>query len=148
MRNDIHVLVVDDEEEMRDLLTAVLEQEGYKVSVSPDVAGARTLLSQSSFQVVISDIQMPEETGYDLLKFVKQSSPEIGVILMTGHGDIYSLKDALLLGAEEYVTKPFKAFEIAVLVDRVYWRMRSQATDEGDTSRIDLNITDDDSNVL
>lgn len=148
MGNDIYVLVVDDEEEMRKLLSTVLEREGYKVSVASDVAEARTLLSQSVFHVVISDIQMPGESGYDLLKYIKQSSPEIGVILMTGHGDIYSVKDAMLLGAEEYVTKPFKTFEIAVLVDRVYWRMRSPSCADGATTKINIDDPNEGSSAL
>ncbi|RKX26431.1 MAG: sigma-54-dependent Fis family transcriptional regulator, partial [Candidatus Zixiibacteriota bacterium] len=51
--------------------------------------------------------------------------PDIGVIIMTGFGDTYTVKDALLLGADEYITKPFKSYEISLIVERAYWRILS-----------------------
>ncbi|MFQ5608268.1 MAG: response regulator [Candidatus Zixiibacteriota bacterium] len=125
MRRGISILVVDDDENMRALLESILGREEYTVASAESVAEAKLILGELSFDVIISDIRMPDETGYDLLKYAKRNYPDIGVILMTGHGDIYSVKDALLLGAEEYIQKPFRSFEIAVLVERVYWRMRA-----------------------
>lgn len=125
MRRGINILVVDDDEAMRLLLESILDREQNTVVCAASVSEAKSILAEMDLDVVISDIKMPKETGYDLLKFIKRNYPDIGVILMTGHGDIYSVKDAMLLGAEEYVQKPFKSFEVAVMVERVYWRMRA-----------------------
>lgn len=126
MRRGINILVVDDDEAMRQMFESILDSEEFTVACAASVSEAKNVLAEMEFDVVISDIKMPKETGYDLLKFVKHNYPKIGVILMTGYGDIYSVKDALLLGAEEYIQKPFKAFEIKVMVERVYWRMRAE----------------------
>ncbi len=129
MRGSIRVLVVDDEETLRNLLNSILEREGYEIQCASSVAEARTALDSRAFDVIVSDIKMPEESGYVLLKYTKEKFPGIGVILMTGYGDMYTVKDAMLLGADEYITKPFKGFEIAVIVERVYWRMRGAKSD-------------------
>ncbi len=126
MRRGINILVVDDDEAIRLLFESILDREEFTMASAASVSEAKSVLAEMEFDVVISDIKMPKETGYDLLKFVKHNYPRIGVILMTGYGDIYSVKDALLLGAEEYIQKPFKSFEIKVMVERVYWRMRAE----------------------
>ncbi len=125
MLGSIKVLVVDDEETLRDLLKSILEREGYVIECASSVEEARCALRERAFDVVVSDIKMPKESGYKLLEFIKKEFPAIGVVLMTGYGDMYTVKDAILLGADEYITKPFKGFEIAVIVERVYWRMRA-----------------------
>ncbi|MCH9030735.1 MAG: response regulator [candidate division Zixibacteria bacterium] len=123
----VSVLVVDDEELMRQLLKKILEREGYTVQEADSVAEAKDLLSGNDFDVIVSDIKMPDEDGFSLLKYVKENYPDIGVALITGHGDTYSVKDAMLLGADEYVAKPFKSYEIALVVERMYWRSVSKA---------------------
>ena len=126
----VSVLVVDDEEMMRQLLKKILEREGYSVQEADSVATAKDLMSCKDFDVVVSDIKMPGEDGYVLLKYVKENYPNVGVALITGHGDTYSVKDAMLLGADEYVAKPFKSYEIALVVERMYWRSISKARAE------------------
>ena len=126
----VSVLVVDDEEMMRQLLKKILEREGYSVQEADSVATAKDLMSCKDFDVVVSDIKMPGEDGYVLLKYVKENYPNVGVALITGHGDTYSVKDAMLLGADEYVAKPFKSYEIALVVERMYWRSVSKARAE------------------
>ena len=70
-------------------------------------------------------MKMPRMNGFELLKHVKQEHPQTGVIIMTAYGDTYTVKDALLLGADEYITKPFKSYEISLVVERAYWRLLS-----------------------
>lgn len=125
MLGSIKVLVVDDEETLLNLLKSILEREGYAVKCVASVEEARLALREQAFDVVVSDIKMPKENGYKLLEFTKREYPSCGVVLMTGYGDMYTVKDAMLLGADEYITKPFKGFEIAIIVERVYWRMRA-----------------------
>lgn len=125
--NNMAILVVDDEEIMRDLVAKILKKAGYKVDVANSVATAREMLARTPFDMVISDVQMPEQSGFDLLKEIKEASPGTAVIMMTGYADTFTIKDALMLGADEYITKPFKHYEVVVVVERAFWRMQSAA---------------------
>ena len=125
MKNTISVLIVDDEEMMRSLLEKILSREGYKIRTAEDGIAALEMLREEPSDIIISDMQMPRMTGFELLKVVKNEFPRAGVIIMTAFGDTYTVKDALLLGADEYVTKPFKSYEISMIVERAYWRILS-----------------------
>jgi two-component system, NtrC family, response regulator PilR len=136
MKSEITILVVDDEEMMRVLLTKILTRDGYRIVTAEDGQAALDLLASEKVQIIISDIKMPRVNGFELLKAVKADYPQIGVIMMTAYGDTFTVKDALLLGADEYVTKPFKSYEISLVVERAYWRIMSagspqNVTDEG-----------------
>jgi YesN/AraC family two-component response regulator len=75
--------------------------------------------------VVVSDVRMAGMSGFDLLKQVKSRHPDTAFVVMTGYADSYSIKDALLQGADEYITKPFKNYEVTLVVERAYWRIQS-----------------------
>jgi DNA-binding response OmpR family regulator len=78
---------------------------------------------------------MPHMNGFELLKVLKRDRPELGISIMTAYGDTYTVKDALLLGADEYITKPFKSYEISLVVERAYWRILSGSTGEPSQSQ-------------
>ena len=125
MKSSVSVLIVDDEEMMRNLLNKILSREGYRISSAEDGQAALETMGQEKIDIVISDMKMPRMNGFELLKVIKQEYPEVGVIIMTAYGDTYTVKDALLLGADEYITKPFKSYEISLVVERAYWRILS-----------------------
>jgi len=125
MKNSISVLVVDDEEMMRNLLEKILKREGYQVVAAGDGIEALDILRRQQISLVISDMKMPRMNGLQLLKRIKADYPEVRVIIMTAYGDTYTIKDALLLGADEYITKPFKSHEISLVTERAYWRQLS-----------------------
>ena len=125
MKSEISILIVDDESTMRSLLERILAREGYLMHSLSDGDTALEYLKNNKVDIVISDMKMPKMNGFELLKNIKQNHPGIGVIIMTGHGDTYTVKDALLLGADEYITKPFKSYEISLVVERAYWRILS-----------------------
>ena len=125
MKSSTSILVVDDELMMRDLLVKILSREGYRIDSVEDGIAALEHLKKQRVDLVISDMKMPRMDGLELLSAIKKNYPEIGVIIMTGFGDTYTVKDALLLGADEYITKPFKSFEISLVVERAYWRILS-----------------------
>jgi two-component system, NtrC family, response regulator PilR len=126
VKQEIVILVVDDEPMTQTLLERILTRDGYRVLVAGNGAEALEILARESVSIVISDLQMPVLNGLDLLKSLKKAYPQIGVIIMTAYGDTYTVKDALLLGADEYITKPFKSFEISMVVERAYWRLLAQ----------------------
>ena len=119
------ILIVDDELMMRNLLEKILSREGYQITSVDDGPAALAYIKANKVDILISDMKMPGMDGFELLRIVKKEHPEIGVIIMTAFGDTYSVKDALLLGADEYVTKPFKSYEISLVVERAYWRILS-----------------------
>ncbi len=126
MKNTVSILVVDDEEMMRNLLEKVLAREGYQIDTAGNGEEALEALKKHTYHIIISDMKMPKMNGLELLKIVKSEYPHIGVIIMTAYGDTYTVKDALLLGADEYITKPFKSHEISLIVERAYWRILSE----------------------
>ena len=125
MEETITVLVVDDETTHRRLLEKILKKEGYNVHLASSAEGALEILRDDSVDIMISDIKMPGIDGFELLKVVKDEYPGVGNIMMTGYADDYSVKDALLRGADDYITKPFKSAEICMIVERAYWRALS-----------------------
>ena len=130
MKNNVTILIVDDEEVMRGLLQKILHREGYNVVIANDGADAVDILKNQDVDIIISDIKMPNMNGFELLQHVKNNLNNISIIMMTAFGDSYTVKDALLLGADEYITKPFKSFEITLVVERAYWRLLSSRNDK------------------
>ena len=100
------VLVVDDEMSIRITLGEFLKQEGYEVFTAENVKKATELLSEHSFDVVLSDIIMPQDSGISLLKLIREQNPEVRVIMMTGEPTVDTAVDAIRQGAHDYLTKP------------------------------------------
>lgn len=130
MKNAVSILIVDDEQMMRSLLQKILSREGYQVELAVDGVDALEKMALNEYHLVISDMKMPRMNGFELLKAVKSEYAHVGVIIMTAYGDTYTVKDALLLGADEYITKPFKSYEISLVVERAYWRILSDSNKE------------------
>ncbi len=125
MKNTVSILVVDDDLAMSNLLGKLLAREGYQIVEAGGGDAALKILQSREIDIVVSDAKMPGMDGFELLRQVKMMRPEIGYIIMTAHGDAYSVKDALSLGADEYITKPFNSHEISLVVERVCWRLLS-----------------------
>jgi len=109
------VLVVDDEDYVRDSLLAVLGARGYAAVGASSVAEAMALLSKMPVDVVLSDLRMPESDGLDLLRRLQASSPDTPVVILTGHGTVVSAVACLKAGASDYILKPAdpEAIEVA-----------------------------------
>jgi DNA-binding NtrC family response regulator len=126
MKEEPKVLVVDDEEMLRNLLARILEREGYSVSTASGARQALAYLAKADFQVMVSDVKMPEMNGFELLKEVKGRYPRMAVVMMTAFGDEQTVQQALGLGADGYVAKPFKSTELTSEVARA--RQKAQPT--------------------
>jgi DNA-binding NtrC family response regulator len=118
MKEEPKVLVVDDEEMLRNLLARILERKGYSVSTASGGRQALAYLAKGDFQVMVSDVKMPEMNGFELLKEAKQKHPRLAVVMMTAFGDENTVEQALGLGADGYVAKPFKSSELTSEVAR------------------------------
>lgn len=113
------ILVVDDDDGFRASLAAFLEAKGYEVAPAADGAVARTLLDTRPFDLVLTDISMPEISGLDLLEEVKTKDVSIEVILITGYLDITWAIQAMRKGAYDFFTKPFSFDKLLLTIARV-----------------------------
>lgn len=111
------ILVVDDEESIREFLNIMLKKEGYEISLAEDGEQAKELLKNKSFHMVISDLQMPNVTGMELLEHVKANYPETTFMMITAFGSTENAVEAMKLGAYDYLTKPFKIDEVRILIN-------------------------------
>ncbi len=125
MKIDVTILIVDDDLMVRNVLEQLLQRKGYNIKGVSDGKEALEFIKSNRVDLVVTDISMPGMSGFELLQVIKKTYPQIGVIMMTGHGDIYSVKEALSLGADEYMTKPFKGYEVNLIIERAYWRFLS-----------------------
>ncbi|MCC6276542.1 MAG: sigma-54-dependent Fis family transcriptional regulator [Oligoflexia bacterium] len=110
------ILVVDDEESIREFLDIMLKKEGYEVTLAEDGKKAQELLKKKSFNMVISDLQMPHVTGIELLKYSKDLTPDTVFMMITAFGTTETAVEAMKLGAYDYITKPFKIDEVRILI--------------------------------
>jgi YesN/AraC family two-component response regulator len=115
----VDILVVDDEEVMRELLEDVLALEGFSVATAEDGKAALIRVKECQPSLVISDIKMPRMNGFELLKVLKERYPNLRVIVMTGYSDDFTVRDALRLSADEYIIKPFNTKDIMAVVKSV-----------------------------
>ncbi len=112
------MLIVDDEVSMRELLSILFETDGYEVQIAPDVQSAQCLIQEWIPDVILSDLNLPGESGIDLLRWVKKRHPEIVFVMITAFGSNQSAVEALKLGAANYVLKPFSNDELRLVVSR------------------------------
>ncbi|MDQ3031914.1 MAG: sigma-54 dependent transcriptional regulator [Myxococcota bacterium] len=118
MRDKKQILIADDEPNLRRVLGAQLQRDGYDVLMAEDGEQALAMLSEHHVDVVISDLRMPKLDGMQLLKRIVEGKPELPVIIITAHGTVDTAVEALKLGAFDYVTKPFDRHEFKNVVDK------------------------------
>jgi len=112
------LLVVDDDPIILDSLGEFLRLEGYDVDGATTIADALNALERRTYNVVISDVNMPESDGFELLRVVKKRFPDVVVVMITGYGTIESAVEAIKMGAYDYLTKPIIDDEIRLIVER------------------------------
>ena len=106
------ILIVDDEDSMRHMLTLILRREGYEARAVGRGSEALALLEGEPFDFILSDVIMPEMGGLDLLRAIKEKKIEATIIMMSAYGSLDTAVEAMKLGAYDYVSKPFKPDEI------------------------------------
>lgn len=116
------ILIVDDEEPIRKLLSRIVAKRGFSCSEAADVDQARTLLLQESFELVFCDITMPGTSGVNLVKFVLKRFPDTPVIMVTVVNDPRVADDILRLGVYGYITKPFDTNQVLIQLSNALYR--------------------------
>ena len=117
-----HILIVDDEEMIRELLTSALAQEEYVCHQASNVDEAFVLLGEQPVDLVISDIMMPGRSGVELLRDLKKVNSEIAVLMITGLSDMNTAMECVHLGADDYITKPFGINRVVLTVKNLIER--------------------------
>jgi EAL domain-containing protein (putative c-di-GMP-specific phosphodiesterase class I) len=112
------ILIVDDEESLRRVIGRMLTADGYDVAMAADGEAAAQALVDGSFDVVLSDIDMPRMTGVQLLETVRQRDQDVPVVLMTGNPDLRTALQAVAHGALQYLIKPINSQELKALMER------------------------------
>ena len=123
-----NILVVDDEKNIREGLSKLLDLEGYRTLLAADGKEALATLERGDMDLVITDLKMPNLPGEELLRQVQGSMPGLPVIILTGHGTIESAVAAMKQGAYDYLTKPVDMGRLTLLVSRALaeWEVKRQ----------------------
>ena len=115
-----HVLVVDDEHSMREVLEIVLSSDGYRISVASNVEEAKKFLESCACDCVLTDLRMgsQRDAGMRLLDWLQENAPSIPAVMMTAYGSVETAIEAMKRGALDYIMKPFKNDELRLVVQR------------------------------
>jgi two-component system, OmpR family, phosphate regulon response regulator OmpR len=121
-----HLLLVDDDRRIRDLLSRFLSAEGYRVTTAETAANARAKLAGLHFDLLILDVMMPGETGFDFARDLRSSS-NVPIIMLTARDEAHSRIQGLSIGADDYVGKPFEPRELSLRIASILRRARPVA---------------------
>ncbi len=113
-----NILIVDDEEKIRHILSIMLKLKGHSVKEAQDGKAALELIEKEPFDIIISDLKMPEIDGFELLKRVKSMEIPIPVIVITAYATIESAVEAMKKGAVDYIAKPFEEEKILLSIEK------------------------------
>jgi DNA-binding NtrC family response regulator len=118
MRSWVRILVIDDESIITGALQVILEEQGYEVQTAASMSEASRLLAGRAFDLVFTDLRLPDTNGLEVLNHIKAENPDTEVILMTAHGSLEIAISAIKRGAYYYVEKPFTPDAIVMLTER------------------------------
>jgi DNA-binding NtrC family response regulator len=140
------VLVVDDETNIREAMSAILRAEGYDVSAAASVEEAMSLIGTDCFQVVVSDLRMDGQSGLDLLQWLRKNCPETEMILLTAYGSVEGAVEAMKLGAYDYLCKPVDRQRLSLLIEKALEKQRLST--ENRNLRQRLSLKEEFSNII
>jgi two-component system phosphate regulon response regulator OmpR len=129
-----HVLVVDDDRRIRDLLSRYLQREGYRVTTAKSAAEARARLGSLAFDLLILDVMMPGETGFQLAAALRRTS-QVPILMLTAKAEAESRIAGLEIGADDYVAKPFEARELSLRIANILRRTQPAAAQPAESVR-------------
>src|SRR5947209_405513 len=129
-----HLLVVDDDRRIRDLLSRFLRGEGYRVTTAENAADARAKLDGLSFDLLVLDLMMPGESGLDLARAIRHGSG-LPIVMLTARSEADSRIEGLEIGADDYVAKPFEPRELSLRIGNILKRVQPPATTRPESLR-------------
>jgi two-component system phosphate regulon response regulator OmpR len=132
-----HVLVVDDDDRIRDLLKAYLARAGFRVSAAGGASAARKLLASLDFDLAVFDVMMPGEDGLSLTRWLRDQRGPGGrtpVLMLTARGEANDRIEGLKVGADDYLPKPFEPEELLLRIEAILRRVQQRLPDAGPLS--------------
>ena len=117
-KENINILAVDDDKEFLTLIHDVLKDEGYEITVAESMSEAIAKVKDVLFDLIITDKNMPEPKGADLINKIKSISPDSKIIVLTGFGDVESYLELMNLGIYDYLNKPVKMSDLKITIKR------------------------------
>lgn len=136
------ILIVDDEPQVRSLLTIILERAGYTCKTAADVAEAKEALAEAPFDLVLTDLDMPGESGIDLIRYAKQHYPQTAAIMVTVIDDPEKAKEVLELGIYGYIIKPFTQNMVLITVEFALRHHHLELQDKQHTNLLEQEVAD------
>lgn len=136
-----HILVVDDDRRIRELLKRYLTDNGYRVTIAESAAEARARLAGLAFDLLVLDVMMPGETGFELTTSLRRSS-NVPILMLTARGDAGDRIEGLERGVDDYLAKPFEPRELLLRIGTILRRART-----GDTTREEITLGETSFNV-
>ena len=136
--NKQHLLLVDDDQRMRELLTDGFTGKGYQVTATADGREALLHLEATAFDTVITDLMMPQVNGTEVLEAAQRRDAQLPVIIITGYGTVDSAIAAMKIGAHDYIQKPFDPEELALIVERALAHYQLVKQNRDLTARVTL----------
>jgi two-component system phosphate regulon response regulator OmpR len=132
-----HILIVDDDRRIRDLLSRFLSAEGYRVTTADSAAHARAKFSGLSFDLLILDVMMPGETGVEFARSIRNSAGEKGVpiLMLTARHEIEHRIEGLQAGADDYLAKPFEPRELSLRISNILRRAQPPSLEPPESVR-------------
>ena len=140
-KNKIHILVVDDDDRIRNLIKEYLNDNNYIVSTAIDSPSAKIKIDQFRFDIIVLDVMMPGQSGFDLTKEIKKKK-NIPIILLTAKGEVENRIKGLELGADDYLGKPFEPKELLLRINNIITKSKkidSKKIINIGKTKIDLN---------
>ncbi len=127
MISHLHVLVVDDDAVITELLGIHLERQGYSATVTSSATDGLKKIGDDKYHLVISDVEMPGLDGIEFLSRIRELQPTIGVIIMTAFPENHPRTMAVRAGADGYIRKPFSLSQFSTVLERAYWNALTRA---------------------
>lgn len=121
-----HILIVDDDTKIRNLLAKFLENSGFFITTAQDTEEARLQISNFVFDIIVLDVMMPNETGVEFAQKLRKSKDETPIIMLTALGEVEDKIEGLESGADDYLPKPFSPKELLLRINSIIKRTQKQ----------------------
>ncbi len=138
MTQQIHI--IEDDVAFGKMLTSFLVRKGFDVTVSLNGQTARKTINEQTFDLLITDLQLPDDSGLELLEYTKEKSPGTNVILMTAYSEVDTAVKAIKKGALDYISKPFRPEELLMIIEADSMELNSKSKSKLENDDLDSDV--------
>ncbi|MDQ6988062.1 MAG: sigma-54 dependent transcriptional regulator, partial [Mariprofundaceae bacterium] len=139
MNQTAYILLIDDEQELRDTLQELLQNARHHVTTCANVMSAKDAVRNGKFDLALVDIRLPDGDGLELLRDFRSTDPDMGVIMMTGYAEVDTAVDAVRLGADDFLKKPFDMDELLVRINELLKKRDLKVSNKELTKQVKAN---------